>query len=119
MSRVEGNVVNLAGRRITTGAGSEGGGGAHCIDVLWLSGHHRRAMAFEREVIFGAEEGKGKFLSHTHTHIIHIRVGGVDVVYGHPALDGAESKASRLILLVLEDGHTPVLVLQRAVWLLQ
>ena len=49
------------------------------------------------------EEGRGS------------RVGRVDVMDGHSAFDGAQGKASRLILLVLEDTHTSVLILQRTV----
>lgn len=37
---------------------------------------------------------------------------------GHPPLNGAKGKACGETLLVLEDGHTPMLVLQRAVHLL-
>lgn len=44
-----------------------------------------------------------------------LRIWRVDVVDGHPSLDGAEGKPSWLILLVFEDAYTAVLVLQRTV----
>lgn len=43
------------------------------------------------------------------------RVLGVDVVDGNPSLNGAQGKSCGLVLLVLEDAHTAMLVLQRTV----
>jgi hypothetical protein len=56
-------------------------------------------MTFEREVILR-------------------RIGRVGVVDGNSAFDGAESKARWQTLLLLEDGDTAMLVLERTVYLL-
>ena len=39
----------------------------------------------------------------------HLRVGGVDVMDGHAALNAAQGEARWLVLLVFEYGHTAVL----------
>ena len=47
------------------------------------------------------------------------RVRRVDVVDGHSAFDGAQCKASWLVLLVFEDAHSSMLILERTVNFLQ
>ena len=78
-------------------------------------------MALECEVVFrptgstthhnqgGVSEERGR----------GSRVGRVDVVDGHSAFNGAQCKASRLVLLVFEDAHSPMLILERTVDFLQ
>ena len=41
-----------------------------------------------------------------------LRIWRVDIVNGHPSFNGAESKPSRLVLLVFEDAYTTMLILQ-------
>ncbi len=47
------------------------------------------------------------------------RVLWVDVVDGHPSLNGTQGKPSRLVLLVLEDSHSAMLVFEGTIEFLQ
>lgn len=63
-----------------------------------------------------ALKSKGVCLSFLHKQLErtpgsgrHLRVWRVDVVNGNSSLNAPQSKASRLVLFVFKDSHTPML----------